>query len=320
MPKRKGFKEMSEKFRTSIGGQALVEGVMMRGPDKVSVVVRKPDGELYVDTHPYVPITKKYKICGLPFIRGIFVFGSSMKVGVSSLMKSAEFVDDSADEEKGKFTQWAERTFGEKTINAIISAVAIVLGVALPIGLFILLPTLLAGLLGQWIGSGIGRSLLEGVLRIAVFVLYLKLVSLMSDMKRVFSYHGAEHKSIHCYEAGEELVPENIRKFPRQHPRCGTSFLFVVMIISILVFSIVRWDNALVRMALRIVLLPVVVSLSYEINSWVGKHDNALTRILRAPGLWLQDMTTCEPDDSMLEVAAKALTEVRPEEEGVDHI
>ena len=246
---------MSEKFRTSIGGQALIEGVMMRGPDKVSVVVRKPDGELDVNTKKYVPITKKYKICGLPLIRGIFVFGSSMKVGVSALMQSAEYVDD-VKEEKGKFTLWVEKKFGEKAINGFINAFAIVLGVALPVGLFILLPTLLAGLLGQWIGSGVGRSLLEGLLRVAIFVLYLKLVSLMPDMRRVFSYHGAEHKTIHCYEAGEDLVLENIRKFPRQHPRCGTSFLFVVMIISILVFSVVRWENAFVRMVLRLVLLP----------------------------------------------------------------
>lgn len=309
---------MAEKFRTSIGGQALIEGIMMRGPEKVSVVVRKPSGELDVDTKVYVPITKKYKFCGLPFIRGIFALGGSLKIGISALMHSAEFFEEEAEENKGKFESWLEEKLGKKGLESLLNTFAVVMGVTLPIVIFILLPTFLAGLLGAWIGTGIVRSLFEGALRIAIFVLYLKLVSKMSDMRRVFSYHGAEHKSIHCYEAGEELTVENIRKHKRQHPRCGTSFLFVVMIVSILVFSVVRAENLLMRMVLRIVLLPVVVGISYEFNSKVGRCDNALTRILRAPGMWLQNMTTFEPDDSMIEVAAKALTEVIPEEKGTD--
>jgi len=305
------------KFRTSIGGQALIEGIMMRGPDKVSIVVRKPDGELNIETKECIPITKKYKFLGIPFLRGIFVFGSSMKIGISALLHSAEFFEEDT-EPTGRVEKWLTEKFGEKFLETAAMTLAVVMGVAMPVGLFILLPTLLAGLFGNWIGTGILRSLFEGALRIGIFLIYLKTVSLMKDMRRVFSYHGAEHKTIHCYEAGEELTAENIRKFPRQHPRCGTSFLFVVMIVSILVFSIVRWQDALTRMLFRLLLLPVVVGISYELNTWVGRHDNALTAVLRAPGMWLQNMTTFEPDDSMLEVAATALTEVIPDEKGTD--
>ncbi len=306
------------KFRTSIGGQALIEGILMRGPDKVSIVVRKPSGELDVDTKDYLPITKKYKILGIPFLRGLFSFGSSLKLGVSALMRSASFFEEEDDAEPGRFDAWMEKTFGKKGVDAIVNTFAVVMGIALPVGLFILLPTLLAGLFSRWIGSGLLRSLLEGMIRIGIFLAYLKLVSLMKDMRRVFRYHGAEHKSIFCYEAGEELTVENVRSKPRQHPRCGTSFLFVVMIISILVFSLVRWENALVRMGFRILLLPVVVGVSYELQMWVGRHDNWLTKILRAPGLWLQNLTTGEPDDEMMEVAITALKEVIPAEKGAD--
>lgn len=310
---------MSSCKKTTIGGQALIEGIMMLGPEKAAVAIRKPDGEIELKTEPAVSLKSKYKILSLPFIRGIIGLFESMKRGMKALNYSASFVPEEGEGgEPGKLDKWLESKFGWENVEKAVMAVATVLGVLIPIVLFIFLPTLLAGLLDKYIGAGILRNLAEGGIRIVIFLLFMFSISRMKDMQRVFAYHGAEHKSIYCYEAGEELTVENVKKFSKEHPRCGTSFLFSVMIISILVFSVVHWSNPFIRMGLRILLLPVVVGISYEINRLLGRYDNWFTRIVRAPGLWFQTFTTFEPDDSMIEVAISALKEVIPENSELD--
>lgn len=310
---------MKEKKKTSIGGQALIEGIMMLGPDKSAVAVRRADGEIELKTENIKMLRNKYKFCALPFIRGIVGLYESMKRGISALNYTSSVAMQDIDEEPGKFEKWLSEKFGNAAVEKFVMGVATVLGVAIPIILFIFLPTILAGFLDNYIGSGIWRNLLEGALRVGIFLLFMYSVSRMKDMKRVFSYHGAEHKSIFCYEAGEELTVENVKKFPKEHPRCGTSFLFSVMIISVLVFSVVRWSNPFVRMAMRLLLLPVVVGISYEVNRLVGRYDNPVTRFFRAPGLWFQTFTTFEPDDSMIEVGIAALSAVIPENKDDDN-
>lgn len=310
-------------FRTTIGGQALIEGIMMLGPDKKAIVVRKPDGELEVKEEPRKLIKDKCPILGWPLIRGVVNFGSSLINGVRALFYSADFYpEDDEPEEPSKFDLWLEKHLGSEKAASVIMGFAAVLGILFSVGLFFLLPTFIAGFFDRFITTPIVHNLIEGVIRIVVFLLYLFLCSRMKDMKRVFSYHGAEHKTIFCYEAGLPLTVENVRTQPRHHPRCGTSFLFVVIVVSILcssvVFTYVEWTNLWVRMGLHLLLLPVVVAISYEFNRLVGRHDNALTRILTKPGLWMQNFTTFEPDDSMIEVGIEALKRVIPEEKGKD--
>lgn len=309
-------------FKTSIGGQALIEGVMMRGPHKVALSVRTPEG-VVTEVKDYVPLKEKNKLFGVPLIRGVCGFGSSMATGVKALLRSADLAveEETKEEEKTKFDRWLEKHFSKKTVDNIIMGVALVLGIALPILLFFLLPSFVASLFTRWLGTGILMSLVEGVVRIVIFVCYLFLMSRMKDMRRTFAYHGAEHKSIYCYEAGLELNVENVRIQRRQHPRCGTSFLFVVIIISILVTSVLGFaniSNPFARMGLRLALLPIIVAISYEFNMWAGRHDNIVSRVLRAPGMWMQNLTTVEPDDSMIEVAIASLVAVLPEKEGED--
>jgi len=306
-----------EKFKTMIGGQALIEGILMRGPEKQAIVVRSQEG-LVTKVEPLKLIKEKYPILGWPLIRGVFAFGSSMANGVKALMYSADFFPEEESAKPSKFDLWLEKHVSSENLEKFMIYSSVVLGIAFSVGLFILLPTLIAGLIPQIGGSYIVRNLLEGLIRIVIFLTYLALVARMKDMRRVFSYHGAEHKTIRCYEAQLELTVENVREQTRLHPRCGTSFLFVVMIISILVFSLFRWSNPLLRIALRLLLLPVVVAISYEINRFVGRHDNLFTRIMTYPGMWLQNFTTNEPDDSMIEVAIEALKLVLPEQEGAD--
>ena len=313
-------------FRTMIGGQALIEGIMMLGPEKKAVVVRRSDGGLEEKVEDRVLIKDKYPILGLPLLRGVFNFGSSLGNGVKALMFSAEFYPEEGEEEAepSKFEQWLEDRLGSEKMTSVVMALAMLMGVAFSIALFILLPTALVGLLSipfpdmpMWV-----RNLLEGVARVVIFTAYLMLCSKTKDMRRVFQYHGAEHKTIFCYEKGLPLTVENVRKQPCHHPRCGTSFLFVVIVASVLissvVFSFLPITNVFGRMGMHILLLPVVVSLTYELNRWVGGHDNILTRVLTAPGLWLQNCTTFEPDDSMIEVGIRSLELVRPEETGKD--
>lgn len=309
--------QKSSCFRTSIGGQALIEGILMRGVDKQAIAVRTPE-QIVTKVEPLRLIRERYPILGLPLIRGVVTFVDSMAKGVSALMYSAELLPEDQQEEPGKFDQWIMKTFGSEKADKIIVWVAVALGIALSVGLFFLLPTALAGVVSPFLGSNLLRNLAEGLLRIAIFMLYLLACARMKDVARMFAYHGAEHKAIFCYEKGLPLTVENVRIQPRQHPRCGTSFLFVVMAISILVFSFLTWTNVWVRMATRLLLLPLVVALSYELNRWVGRHDNFLTRALSAPGRAIQNITTGEPDDGMIEVAIEALRLVIPEQSGAD--
>ena len=284
----------------------------MKGPDKTATVIRKGDGSHVVREEKHIPLAKKCFLFGLPFIRGIFVFASSIYVGVRQIMFSASEADIEEEEKPSKFDKWVEDKIGSDRAEKIIFGISLVLGIALPVFLFILLPTLLSSLFKFRAGLAWLRSALESVIRIAVFILFIYITSKQKDMKRVYAYHGAEHKAIHCYEAGEELTVENVRRYSRKHARCGTSFLFTVILVSIIVFSFVSVENAWARTLMRLVLLPVVVNLSYEFNRIIGKYDNALTLALRSPGLALQSLTTNEPDDDMISVAIDALKRVIP--------
>ena len=312
-------------FRTSIGGQALLEGILMRGPQKQAIVCRTPDG-LVEKVDELHLVKDKHPILGWPLIRGVVTFLDSMVKGMQALTYSADLLPIEEQGEPDKLDQWIEAHFSEEKAKDIIIGVAVVLGIALSIGLFVLLPTLLGKLSLKLIPSmgSLALSLVEGVIRIVVFLLYLWGVSRMSDVARMFCYHGAEHKTIFCYEKGLPLTVDNVREQSRFHPRCGTSFLFVVVIISILVFSVVssfltNWSNFWIRFGLHLLLLPVIVALSYELNRWVGRHEDlTIARILSAPGKWLQRLTTNEPDDSMIECAIRSLELVIPEVEGSD--
>ncbi len=308
-------------FRTTIGGQALIEGILMRGPEKQAIVVRSPEG-LVTKVEELKLIRDKYPVLGLPVIRGAVTFLSSMVNGVKALMFSADYFPDDEAAQPGKLDKWLEEHVPAEKLQSVIVWVSVVLSLALTLGLFMLLPTFLAGLADPYIHSAALHNLIEGVVKIVIFMGYMILMSRQKDIARVFQYHGAEHKTIFCYEAGLELTVENARIQPKHHPRCGTSFLFVVIIVSILFSSLVlsglEWRSFWVRVLVHLALLIPVVGVTYEFNRWVGRHDNALTRVLSAPGLWLQNFTTNEPDDSMLEVAIEALKLVLPEEKGKD--
>lgn len=311
---------MANEKRTTIGGQALIEGIMMRGPFRQAIAVRDQDGKIVLKTEELKFIKDKYPILGWPFIRGVVNFGGSMIAGVKALMYSASFYPEEEDEEEpGKFEQWLEKHVGSEKLESLIIYAAVLLGVCFSVGLFFLLPTFLVGLVRPIHDHYFLRNLCEGLMKIVIFTGYMIAVSRLPDMRRVFSYHGAEHKTIKCYELGLPLTVENVRPCTRKHPRCGTSFLFVVIIISILVGSVIRVGNTLLRMLCHIALLFPVVAISFEFNRMVGRHDNWLTRILRAPGMWFQRFTTNEPDDSMIECAIAAMNEVIPEQEGADN-
>ncbi len=295
----------------------------MRGVDKQSIVVRTEEG-LVTKVEPLKLIKEKHPILGWPIIRGVVNFVDSMAKGMKALTYSAQFVPMEETEEPSKLDRWIEEKFGMEKAEKIVIGVALVLGLALAIGLFIVLPTLLVSLIPALREGHDGlRTLLEGVVKLVIFLGYMAAVSQMKDIKRVFAYHGAEHKSIYCYEHGKELTVENVREESRFHPRCGTSFLLVVIILSIFVFILVNAflgvNNVFLRMLVKIVLLPIVVALSYELNRWLGRHDNlGISRVLSWPGRMMQHLTTCEPDDSMIEVAITALKLVIPEEKGAD--
>ena len=311
-------------FKTMCGGQALIEGIMMRGPKKQAIVVRRPDGGLEIKEKELKFIKDRYPILGWPLIRGVVNFGDSMYNGVTALMFSAEFFpeEDEAEEEPSKFEMWLEKKLGSEKMMSVITTLAVILGIGMSIGLFFFLPTMLGTAITLVTKSMLARNVAESLLKIIIFVGYLALCSRMKDMRRVFSYHGAEHKTIACYEAGEALTVENVRRHDRHHPRCGTSFMFIVIFVSILVSTVVFaiWPvhNAFLRFLAHLVMLPAIVGVTYEFNRWAGRHDNALTRVLVAPGLWMQNLTTFEPDDSMIEVGITALKLVLPEEKGTD--
>ena len=315
-------------FRTTIGGQALIEGILMRGPQKQAIVVRNQEGGLEVREEELKLIKDKHPILGVPFIRGVFNFLGSLVNGVKALMWSAEFYPEEEEEEPSRFEKWLETRFGSEALMKWIIGVAVAAGIGFSILLFIILPTLATSALlyffpdaPMWL-----RNLLEGVVKLVIFFVYLVLCSRLKDIRRTFQYHGAEHKTIFCYERGLELTVENARKMPRHHPRCGTSFLFVVIVIAVLASCVIFAlpgirdvaANPLVRILLHLVLLPLIVSVTYELNRFIGRHDNPVTRFLSAPGLWMQNFTTFEPDDSMLEVAIEALNHVLPEHKGDD--
>ena len=313
-------------FRTSIGGQALIEGILMRGPEKQAIVVRDKDGRLVEKVEELKLIKDRYPILGGPLIRGTVNFLAAMVSGVKALMYSADFYPDEEVSQPSKFEQWLEAHLSSEKLEKAIVAFAVLLGVGLSIFLFLVLPTLLTGgILHFFPGFPLwGRNVVEGLLKIVIFLAYLILCSKQKDIYRVFQYHGAEHKTIFCYEAGLPLTVENVRIQPRHHPRCGTSFLFVVIFVSILVSSVVFgiWPitNAWLRTLVHLILLPLVVGITYEFNRWVGRHvqDSGLAKLLTAPGMWMQNFTTNEPDDSMIECAIRSLELVLPSEKGKD--
>ena len=308
-----------ETFRTTIGGQALIEGILMRGPEKDAIVVRAPEGLVTKVTERKF-IKDKFPILGWPIIRGMATFISSIITGVKALMFSADYFPDDESTQPSKFDQWLEKHVPAEKLQNVLVAFSVILSLGMTLVLFMLLPTFIAGLFHAQ--SAALHNLIEGVVKVLIFLAYLILCSKQKDVRRVFCYHGAEHKTIFCYEAGLPLTVENARIQPKHHPRCGTSFLFVVIIVSILVSSLVfpyiNWQNIWVRIGVKLLLLVPVVGITYEFNRFVGAHDNAVTRVLSAPGMWMQNFTTFEPDDSMIEVAIEAMKLVIPEEEGTD--
>ena len=299
---------------TSIGGQAVLDGVMMKGPDRLAVTIRRPDGRLHIRT---TPLKKSNKLRKIPILRGVFVFFDSLVTGMSTIMYSADVIADADDEEeeKGRFELWMEEKFGEKAVWNFFMYAAVAIAIVVSIGVFILLPTVAVNLLGVVTDNHIVLNLAEGIFRMLLFVLYIWAISRMEDIKVTFQYHGAEHKTIHCFEKGLELTPENARQFYTLHPRCGTSFLMFVMVISLILFSLLGWPNLAVRLLSRILLIPVVAGLSYELLRWAGRSDSWLVRILSVPGLWLQKITTNEPTDEQLEVAIASMKAVLVDED-----
>ena len=303
-----------------IGGQAVLEGVMMKGPDAIAITVRRPDKTMVVDYKKSEPLSKKHKWMGLPIIRGAVNMVNMLAMGMTTLETSAKMLG-TEEEEPTKFEKWLAAKLG-KSIDKVVMGVAMVLAVLLSVGLFIVLPSLAEKGILSLGASGTVATLIGGLTKVLILIAYMIFCGMVPDVRRTFQYHGAEHKTIFCYEAGLPLTVENCRIQPRHHPRCGTSFLFVVVVVSILVssvvFSFVEWRNIWVRMGLHLLLLIPIVGVSYEFNRYVGGHDNKVTRFLARPGLWLQNFTTNEPDDSMLEVAIRALELVIPEEKGKD--
>ena len=296
---------------SGIGGQAVIEGIMMKNKDDYATAVRRPDGGIEVMKDRYVSMTEKVKFCALPFVRGVFSFVDSMVLGMKTLTFSASFFEDDEDvaEEPGKFEEFLDQMFGEK-LEKVIMGVVMAFSVVMAVVIFMIVPLLLANVLRLYIGSESVMAFLEGLIRIAIFIAYIKLVSRMEEIRRTFMYHGAEHKCINCIEHGMELTVENVRKSSKQHKRCGTSFLIFVMLISILLFMVIRVDTLWLRILSRIVLVPVIAGISYELLRLAGRSDNGLINLVSKPGLWMQNMTTKEPDDSMIEVAIAAVEAV----------
>ncbi|MBU3111549.1 DUF1385 domain-containing protein [Clostridium lacusfryxellense] len=288
----------------NVGGQAVIEGVMMRGKTGIATAVRTAQGEIVVEKKDYTSYTKKNKILGLPIIRGFVSLIESLVIGVKTLNYSASFFEEEG--EPSKMDQWIQKLFKEKS-GDVIMGISLVISLVISVGLFFILPTLVASIFSKMGVGPMGMNIVEGIIRVSIFLVYVYLIGKMEDIKRVYEYHGAEHKTIFCYENDVELTPENAAKFGRLHPRCGTNFLFLVMIVSIIVFSLTGWNSIWERIMYRIVLLPLISGVSFEIIKWMGKSGGTLAKILSYPGLKLQKLTTREPDLSQLEVAIKAL-------------
>ena len=314
---------------SGIGGQAILEGIMMKNRQNYACAVRKPDGEIALMKETYVSMPEEYPVLSLPLIRGVFSFADSLILGMRALNWSAEIYADGVEEEEepSRFEKWLTDTLGEKA-ESVVMGIVMAFSFVAAICIFMLLPMFLSTLLRKVIDSHYVVALLEGVLRIAIFVTYIKLISRMEDIRRTFMYHGAEHKSIFCYEAGKELTVENVRAMRRYHPRCGTSFLILMVLVSIFIsffidpISIAISGQVLPtlwRVLVRILLIPLIVGIGYELIKFAGRHDNFLTRVISAPGVWLQHITVREPEDGMIECAIEALKAVIPED-GSDHI
>ena len=294
---------------SGIGGQAVIEGIMMKNKDNYATAVRRPDGKIEVKKDTYVSMTEKVKFCALPFVRGVFSFADSMILGMKTLSFSASFFEDDEDSEPGRLELWMDKVFGEQ-VEKILMGFVMVFSVVMAVAIFMVLPLLIAGRFRNFIHSVTVMAVLEGVIRIAIFVLYIKVISRMEDIRRTFMYHGAEHKCINCIEHGMTLTVEHVRQSSKQHKRCGTSFLIIVMIISILFFMVIRVDQVWLRIVSRVVLVPVIAGVSYEFLRLAGRSDSALVNLLSKPGMWMQNLTTSEPDDSMIEVAIAAVNAV----------
>lgn len=317
----------------SVGGQALMEGIMMNGPEGKAMALRLPDGSISVEKKTFTSIKDKNKFFGIPMVRGIVNFVEALIFGYKCLMESAEKTGMDVEEEENmsKLDRWISDHFGEKMMK-VIGAISMVLGFALAFALFVWMPSFLFDAINKLTGERITmlRTIFEGLLRIIIFVIYMFVVSKMKEIKRVYMYHGAEHKSIFCYESGEEMTVENVRKQSRFHPRCGTSFIFVMIILSILVSSVVALafpsltQIRPVWICVKLLIMPIVMGLGYEFIRYAGKHDNLFVKILSAPGLWMQRITTAEPDDSMIEVGIAAINAVIPhndeEKENIDKV
>ena len=301
-------KNKKKKSRYSgIGGQAVLEGIMMKNKDKYSVAVRTPEGDIDVAVEEYESFAPAKALNRIPFIRGVFNFVDSLILGIRTLNYSAQFYEEEQDTHKKD--KILDRIFKDHT-EKILSTVTVMFSIAIAVGLFIVLPYYLSRLLSKVIVSDTALAVLEGVIRVLIFVGYIVLISCMKDIRRVFMYHGAEHKCINCIETGHELTVENVRKSSREHKRCGTSFLFFVIFISVILFIFIRVEDPFARIAIRILLIPVIASISYEIIRLAGRRNNFIVRILSAPGMWLQHLTTREPDDSMIEVGIAAVEAV----------
>ena len=297
---------------TSIGGQAIMEGIMMRGPEKTAVAVRLADGSIHMKTQPTPKTSKWGKI---PLIRGVVNFVSSMVQGTKVLMYSADVLEENYPEEyeKDKFDVWIEEKLGKEKAWKFLMVFSVLIAIVMAVAIFMLLPTVAVGLLSKLTDSIILLNLAEGAVRMIIFILYILLISKMEDIKTVFRYHGAEHKTIHCFENNIELTPENAQQFYTLHPRCGTSFLMFVMVIAVLAHALMGWPNVWLRIASRILVLPIIAGVSYELLKWAGRSDNWFVKILSLPGIYLQKLTTKEPTYEQLEVAIAAMKAVLPE-------
>ena len=294
---------------SGIGGQAVIEGIMMRNKDKYSIAVRKPDNDIEVTVRDCKVLTEKHKWMGYPIIRGVVSFINSLVTGISTINYSASFYDDPEEQKKTKADEIGKSLFKDK-FKSVLMAFTVILSVFIAVGLFMLLPYFVSRLVKGYVASKTLLNFIEGLVRVAIFILYLLVISLMKDIKRTFMYHGAEHKCINCIENGARLTTENVMNSSRYHKRCGTSFLFIVMFISVVFFIFIRVDNTALQIVIRLLLVPVIAGVSYEFIRWAGKNDNGFTMVLSKPGMWLQKLTTREPDEDMVEVAIKAVEEV----------
>ena len=294
---------------SGIGGQAVIEGIMMKNKQEYATAVRKPDGEIEVEKDTYVSMTEKVKLFSLPFIRGVFSFADSMILGMRTLTFSASFFEDDEEEEPGRIEKWLDEKFGEKLEKVLMPAV-MAFSVVAAVVIFMILPLGISSLIRPLVRSDTVMAFLEGLIRLGIFIAYIKVISNMEDIRRTFMYHGAEHKCINCIEHGLELNVDNVRASSKQHKRCGTSFLIIVMMISIVFFMVVRVDGFFLKMISRILLIPVIAGVSYEFLRLAGRSDSKIVNLLSKPGMWMQNMTTKEPDDSMIEVAIAAVEAV----------